>query len=118
MADFENIELDQVGTDGRVGRITLNRPEKMNALSQELLFELNDALHDYEADSDVRVIIVRGAGRGFSAGYDLAPARGGADGVVRRYKGSDDQGRRLVMGTRRVCSKSRTSGCTSGTWPR
>ncbi len=100
MAGFENIELDQVGTDGRVGRITLNRPEKMNALSQELLFELNDALHDYEADSDVRVIIVRGAGRGFSAGYDLAPTRGGADGVVRRYKGADSVGRRLVMGTR------------------
>ncbi len=39
---FENIELDRVGTDGRVGRIMLNRPEKMNALSQELLFELND----------------------------------------------------------------------------
>ena len=97
---YENIEIDQVGTDGRVGRITLNRPEKMNALSQELLFEFNDALHDYEADSDVRVIIVRGAGRAFSAGYDLAPARGGADGVVRNYKSRDDKGRRLIMGTR------------------
>ncbi len=42
MADFENIELDQVGTDGRVGRITLNRPEKMKALSEEPMFELND----------------------------------------------------------------------------
>ena len=97
---YENIECDQVGTDGRVGRITLNRPEKMNALSQELLFEFNDALHDYEADSGVRVIIVRGAGRAFSAGYDLAPARGGADGVVRNYKSRDDKGRRLIMGTR------------------
>ena len=97
---YENIEIDQVGSDGRVGRITLNRPEKMNALSQELLFEFNDALHDYEADSGVRVIIVRGAGRAFSAGYDLAPARGGADGVVRNYKSRDDKGRRLIMGTR------------------
>ena len=97
---YENIECDQVGTDGRVGRITLNRPEKMNALSQELLFEFDHALHDYEADSDVRVIIVRGAGRAFSAGYDLAPARGGADGVVRNYKSRDDKGRRLIMGTR------------------
>ena len=98
--EFENIELDRVGTDGRVGRILLNRPDKMNALSQELMFELNEALHDYEADSSVRVIIVHGAGRAFSAGYDLAPSRGGADGVVRRYKGGDDQGRRLVMGIR------------------
>src|SRR5437773_7834216 len=59
---FENLLIDRVGTDDRVGRITLNRPEKMNSLSQELLFELNDALHDLEADDDVRVIIVRGAG--------------------------------------------------------
>lgn len=97
---YENIELDRVGTDGRVGRITLNRPEKMNSLSQELLFELNDALHDYEADDTVRVIILRGAGRTFSAGYDLTPARGGADGVVRRFKSVDDKGRRLLMGIR------------------
>ncbi|MEX2080601.1 MAG: enoyl-CoA hydratase-related protein [Dehalococcoidia bacterium] len=98
--DFENIVIDNVGTDGRVGRITLNRPEKMNSLSQELLFELNEALHDLEADDSCRVIILRGAGRTFSAGYDLTPARGGADGVVRRYKGADEKGRRLVMGIR------------------
>jgi enoyl-CoA hydratase len=97
---YECLELDRVGTDGRLGRITLNRPEKMNSLSQELLFELNDALHEYEADDSCRVIILRGAGRTFSAGYDLTPARGGADAVVRRYKMVDDQGRRLLMGTR------------------
>lgn len=97
---FENLELDRIGTDGRVGRITLNRPEKMNSLSQELLFELNDALHDYEADDSVRVIVLRGAGRTFSAGYDLTPARGGADGVVRRHKAVDEKGRRLAMGIR------------------
>jgi enoyl-CoA hydratase len=100
MPTYENLEIDRVGTDGRVGRITLNRPEKMNSLSQELLFELNDALHDYEADDSCRVIIIRGAGRTFSAGYDLTPARGGADGVVRRYKAVDDKGRRLLMGIR------------------
>lgn len=102
MADrtFENVEVDRVGTDGRVGRVTLNRPEKMNALSQELMYDLSEALHDLEADHSVRVIIVRGAGRTFSAGYDLTPARGGADGVVRHHKQVDDKGRRLVMGIR------------------
>ncbi len=100
-SDFEHILLDRAGTDGRVARITLNRPEKMNALSQDLLFELNDALHDLEADPSARIIIVRGAGRGFSAGYDLAPPGGrGADAVHRSYQGRDDQGRRLIMGTR------------------
>lgn len=100
MTTFEHIEIDRVGTDGRVARVTLNRPEKMNSLSQELLFEFSDALHDLEADESARVIIVRGAGRTFSAGYDLTPQRGGADGVVRRYRGVDDQRRRLLMGTR------------------
>ena len=67
MADrtFENVEVDRVGTDGRVGRVTLNRPEKMNALSQELMYDLWEALHDLEADHSVRVIIVRGSGRTF-----------------------------------------------------
>ena len=100
MSDYQFIETDRVGTDDRVGRITLNRPEKMNALSQELLYELNDALHDMEADHSIRVIILRGAGRTFSAGYDLTPSQGGADAVVRDHKRQDDQGRRLVMGIR------------------
>lgn len=97
---YEHLLIDRVGSDGRVARLTLNRPEKMNALSQELLFELNDALHELEADDSARVIILRGAGRTFSAGYDLAPARGGADAVVRRYRTTDDQRRRLLMGIR------------------
>jgi len=100
MSEFENLALDRVGTDGRVARITLDRPEKMNALSQELMYEFNEALHDLEADSDVRVIIVKGEGRTFSAGYDLAPTRGGADAVVRNHKVADDRKRRLLMGMR------------------
>ena len=90
MADYENLIVDRVGTDERVGRVTLNRPEKLNALSQELLFELNDALHDMEADHSIRTIILRGAGRAFSAGYDLTPSSGkGADAVVRRHQAVD-----------------------------
>jgi enoyl-CoA hydratase len=100
MSEYENILIDRVGTDGRVGRITLNRPEKMNALSQELMYEFNDALHMMEADSSIRVIIVKGEGRTFSAGYDLTPSRGGADAVVRSHKSVDDKKRRLLMGIR------------------
>ena len=58
MAEYENLLIDRVGTDGRVGRITLNRPEKLNALSGELFNELNEALHDMEADHSIRVIIL------------------------------------------------------------
>jgi enoyl-CoA hydratase len=54
-----------------VRRLTLNRPEKRNALSNELRAELFDALRAADRDETVRVSIVRGAGTCFSAGYDL-----------------------------------------------
>ncbi|HJN50870.1 MAG: enoyl-CoA hydratase-related protein [Pseudomonadales bacterium] len=100
MSDYQTLNIDRVGTDERVGRISLNRPEKLNALSQELLYEFWDALHEMEADSSIRTIIVKGEGRAFSAGYDLTPSRGGADAVVRRHRSVDDKGRRLLMGIR------------------
>ncbi|QIB65948.1 enoyl-CoA hydratase-related protein [Kineobactrum salinum] len=53
-------------------RITLDRPEKRNALSNKLRSELFDALERADRDSNVRVIIIRGAGKCFSAGYDLS----------------------------------------------
>ena len=54
-------------------RITLNRPEKLNALSNELQEELNEALWEADADTRVHAVIIRGNGRAFSAGYDLTP---------------------------------------------
>lgn len=54
-----------------VARITLNRPEKLNALNAALLDEIFAALAEAEDDDKVRVIIIRGAGRCFSPGYDL-----------------------------------------------
>jgi enoyl-CoA hydratase len=55
-----------------VRRLTLNRPGKRNALSNALRSELFQALRAADTDPDVRVIIIRGAGPCFSAGYDLA----------------------------------------------
>ena len=55
-----------------VRRLTLNRPTKRNALSHALRGQLFDALRAGDADRDVRVMIVRGGGPCFSAGYDLA----------------------------------------------
>ncbi len=65
---YENILYE---VSDRIARITLNRPEKLNALSRALLMEYGDALGEAERDGDVRVIIVRGAGRAFCAGYDV-----------------------------------------------
>ena len=52
--------------------ITLNRPEKLNAISLELKNELYQALIDLEGDDDVRVVIMTGAGRAFSSGHDMS----------------------------------------------
>jgi len=74
--DYRTLLIDRYGTENRLGRITLNRPAKLNTLSGELLAELEDALKTMAQDPGIRVIIIRGAGRGFGAGYDLNPPPG------------------------------------------
>jgi len=59
-------------TQGPVATITLNRPDALNAISQQMTTELHRALDEADADARVRAIILTGAGRGFSAGYDIA----------------------------------------------
>ena len=59
-----------------VRRLTLNRPAKRNALSNALRTELFAELRRADTDPEVRVVVVRGAGACFSAGYDLAQAPG------------------------------------------
>ena len=56
---------------GPVRRLTMNRPGALNALNQELVAAMSQALDEAASDDDVRVLILRGAGRAFSAGYDL-----------------------------------------------
>jgi enoyl-CoA hydratase len=61
-----------VESRGPVALVTLNRPEKLNALNSELIGALIAALDDTEADRSVRAIVITGAGRAFSAGADIA----------------------------------------------
>jgi enoyl-CoA hydratase len=61
----------------RIARITLNRPDKRNALHPALLAELRDALLEADDLTDVNVVILEGAGKDFCAGYDLAGAYAG-----------------------------------------
>jgi enoyl-CoA hydratase len=67
------LEVDH--PDPHVRRLTLNRPGISNALNNELKGQLLDALYTADADPEVRVVVVRGAGRNFCAGYDMTMDR-------------------------------------------
>ena len=87
---FKN-ETVLVAIDEGVAQITLNRPQQLNALSQELTSELLFALRTLEADDSVRAIVVTGAGRAFSAGMDF----GGGDQTFAGPSDPDEQARNV-----------------------
>jgi enoyl-CoA hydratase len=76
--------------NGNVGYLTLNRPEKLNAISPAMLREFDEVLDEAQRDDAVRVLVIRGAGRAFSAGYDLSPD---AEGRQQRGDPVDDANR-------------------------
>jgi enoyl-CoA hydratase/carnithine racemase len=71
MGEYSTILTEKRGTSGI---ITLNRPEKLNAMNLAMKNEIADALSEMEADSDIRVVILTGAGRAFSSGHDNSDA--------------------------------------------
>jgi enoyl-CoA hydratase len=77
MASFDHLTTDR--QDGAV-LITLDRPGKRNALNEALTDELVDALRAAEADTDVRAVVLTGAGSAFCSGYDLSEPVGDGDG--------------------------------------
>ncbi len=66
--NFENIQFEVV--DG-IARLTLNRPDKLNSFTDDMHAELRVALDSIQVDSAIRVLVLTGAGRAFSAGQDL-----------------------------------------------
>ncbi len=66
--EYTNIKLEK---ENAVATIRLNRPDAMNALSQELLAEFSSAVAEVERDEGVKALVVRGEGRAFCAGADL-----------------------------------------------
>ncbi|MFC2005418.1 enoyl-CoA hydratase-related protein [Chloroflexota bacterium] len=68
---YQNILYEKDPEDNRLVRITLNQPERMNALSYDMLMDIRHALIQAERDTEIKVIIIKGAGNTFGAGYDL-----------------------------------------------
>ena len=66
--DFETIELKK---ENRIGIITLNRPKVLNAFNEQLVWDLQEATHNLREDNSIRVVVITGAGKGFTAGADL-----------------------------------------------
>ncbi len=77
---YSNILVER---DGEIAVVTLNRPEKRNALSLSMMRELDDGLVALAQDAGVRAVILRGEGPAFSAGHDLRELR---DGDVDAYR--------------------------------
>jgi enoyl-CoA hydratase/carnithine racemase len=71
MSEQPNFEALLVEVNGRIGRVTLNRPDKLNALSRQLMSEIVELGAWLKLREDIRVVILSGAGRSFSAGFDL-----------------------------------------------
>ncbi len=65
---YQNILVE---TRGRTGLVTLNRPQRMNALSDALAAELRDALDAFDSDADISVIVITGNDKAFAAGADI-----------------------------------------------
>jgi enoyl-CoA hydratase len=74
----------------RVARITLNRPDKRNALTPPMIASLHDALIEADARNDVNVIVLQGAGRDFCAGYDLTGVYAGIKSEAEKAAAGDD----------------------------
>ena len=83
---FTNLLLDK---HELIGTLTLNRPEKLNAMTPTLIAEMDEALTEVEQDPEIKVLIIRGAGRSFCTGYDLTVGLGGPSGE--RYTLDSDQ---------------------------
>ena len=79
--------------EGAIGHLTLNRPQKLNPLSREALAEIAEAARWFDSHPDVKVVVVGGAGRAFSAGADLGTFQGQPEGDLRA---AADQGRLMA----------------------
>lgn len=71
MPAFSTLRIDKDAAHPRIARLLLNRPEKLNAINEEMPGEIRAAIDWAAAEDEVHVIIVEGAGKGFCGGYDL-----------------------------------------------
>ena len=81
-----------VDTENGVRTLTLNRPERLNAVNDKLSTEIIQAIQEGSADDEVRVIVITGSGRGFCAGLDLSDFAKRDPSTFTRQRKLDDLG--------------------------
>lgn len=91
--EFETVIMEK---RGKVGTIILNRPNKLNTLTDGILNDAYAAVTELGADEEIRVIIIKGAGRAFCAGYDLSPREKPFETVL-DWRGHAEHGSRLMF---------------------
>jgi enoyl-CoA hydratase/carnithine racemase len=97
MIDLPELSTLEIEVEGAIGQLILNRPEKLNALSGELLSELIQVSEWFTGQGEIKVVVVRGAGRAFSAGADLTTFVGaGPDPTEAERLDAADLGRRAA----------------------
>jgi hypothetical protein len=109
-------EVLLVRREGGVARLTLNRPDKRNALDAALIAALKAALRAADDDPGVRVVAVEGAGRDFCSGADLSALRTIAEGGVMENL-DDVEGWRSCSCSRGACGSRWSRWCAGARWP-
>ena len=84
---YESITVER---EGRVARVTLNRPEKLNAINAQMESELTEVIPQLDQDDEVGAVVVTGAGRAFCAGGDVSQMPGSASKQDQRSRNVDD----------------------------
>jgi enoyl-CoA hydratase/carnithine racemase len=111
MTDYELV-LYHADHDTGIARVTLNRPDRLNALNDQMQIEIADAVVQADSDPNIRVVIITGAGRAFCAGGDLNNLGGSTNGSGEGWtSGNADEVRRsfrlaqeMILGVQR-CEK-------------
>jgi enoyl-CoA hydratase len=72
MPSYSTLQIEKDAANPRIARLLLNRPERLNAINEDMPREIRAAVDWANADDEVHVIVVEGAGKGFCGGYDLS----------------------------------------------
>src|SRR5262245_17203895 len=101
MTSLKHTTLEAVA-DSAVGHLTLEKPKKLNPLGATTLSELIDAARWFDEQPEVRVVVVRGRGRAFSAGADVAAFSGTEADDGRSPRDAADLGRQMIEAIERM----------------